>query len=650
MSFLSNIWEGVKSVGSAIKDGIGGLNSYLGNQTASAINSLKSGGAGNFPETNQTPAPLGTLLAERNKPDVNMTYMPNANINGQPAYVGPDGKAIVYGEGGKINDMATMMANSGSLNSQGQNVPNSYVPNSSNVAGGIRPSTYSAPAAPEKPKWVAPTDEYGRAASKDQGFAYYDAKGNYIVPKTGFGGLSGGGGEGFTMTPPTGMQGEPGGGGSAFTGLLGSVGTSTASGGTSLTEEEKAAAKKNTQVLTPNVSPTTAGAINAMTANPQSKFSAPPVPETIDAGWLSEVQKTISGVAGAGSTLSNNERSVIINQLTSNLVAAKTKLDQQTAMPENPVVDTQEQMDFINSQQDPFGVRQAIDQFKAEQTNLGQLQNTRVELMKNVQALNEAYKPIIDDIKHNPDLPKGLARRRLEDLATTQKTTLQGFLDQLEIVGQQISDQNETVNRNFQIVTFANTQQNQFQDNLRANLQMMINSGAIAGFSTKDINSYAQAIGISPDALLKAKNDALKPKTDQSVIGTSETGYYSVVTNKDTGAVISKTLVIPGTPKSTTETSNSTGAWGSYIDEAISKGGDVSSAVDYAIQEAYNRNVKLTTAEISNLRAYAQKKKGATPPPSSNPIDSFLFKPQTSLFSTTAPKTNTQSSTPMFLK
>lgn len=643
-------------MGSAIKEGLGGLNQYLGNQTASAINTLKSGGSGNFPTTNQTNVPLGVLMAEQNKPNVNQTYNPNAQIGGKPAYIGEDGKAIVYGQGGKIDDFATLSANSGSLNSKGQNVPSNYQPYSSNTVGGVRPSSYSAPAPTSTNQtWKPTVDSSGRQSNSQQGQQYVDAKGNVVTPKQGFSGLSGGGGEGFYLASQ-GMQGDPGGGGSAFTGLLGASGTSAASqSGATLTEEEKAANKKNTQVLTPQVSPTTAGAINALTANPQSKFSAPPVPETIDAGWLSEVQKTISGVAGAGTTMSANERSVIIGQLSNNLIAAKQKLDQQTAMPENPIVDTQEQLDFINNQQDPFGVRQAIDQFKMEQTNLGQLQGTRVELMKNVQALNEAYKPIIDDIKHNPDLPKGLARRRLEDLATTQKTTLQGFLDQLEIVGQQISDQNESVNRNFQIVTFSSNQQNQYQDNLRANLQMMINSGAIAGFSTKDINSYAQAIGISPDALIRAKSDALKPKTDQSVIGTSETGYYSVVTNKETGAVVSKTLVIPGTPKSTTttESTNSVGAWGGLIDEAISKGGDVNSAVDYAIQEAYNRNVKLSTAEISSLRAYAQKKKGATPPPASDPISSLLFKPsQGSSLGGSNPfnlKSNTQTSTPAFI-
>src|SRR3990167_2360782 len=112
-------------------------------------------------------------------------------------------------------------------------------------------------------------------------------------------------------------------------------------------------------------------------------------------------------------------------------------------------------MAFITQAGDQFGIKAEMDKFRAENTNLGELQKTRVELMKNVKALNEAFDPIIKDIKNNPDLPKGLAARRLKDLATSQKETLQGFLDQLEIVGQQIDDQNEVVNRQFQVVTLA---------------------------------------------------------------------------------------------------------------------------------------------------------------------------------------------------
>jgi hypothetical protein len=219
------------------------------------------------------------------------------------------------------------------------------------------------------------------------------------------------------------------------------------------------------------------------------------------------------------------------------------------------VEDTPEQTQLMEQSGDPFGVKQAIDAWKAEQTNLGQLQANRVELMKSVQAMNDAYKPIFKDIKTNPDLPKGLARRRLEDLSTTQKETMQGFLDQLTIVQQQISDQNEAVNRAFGIVNFNQDLQNQAEtrmerqrDNARQNLNLMIQSGAIAGFTDADIASYAKGTGVSATALQKLKETALVPKLDQQTVRDDIGNTWSVVFDAS-GKEVSRNKLFSAAPK-----------------------------------------------------------------------------------------------------
>lgn len=410
-----------------------------------------------------------------------------------------------------MNPLATVMANSGNLSSNGYR-PSTYIP-----PEGIAPTSIGKPTANKM-------DEFGRVSSQDAGIPYYTLQGNLIIPKTGFSGMSGQGGGGMAVSTPmmkNGMQGDPGGGGSAYTGLLGGVGTAPAGGNTSSDEElRKEEARKSGSVNLAGASPNTQRALEGITAPYQERqFSAPSVPDTIDAGYLQSVQESINKLSTSGASLSANDRQMYISQIANNLMAAKQKLDQQVPEMENPVLDTTEQMEWLEMSEDPFGAKSLMDQWRAENTDLGNLQKTRIDLMKNVQALNDAYKPILKDIKENPDLPKALARRRIEDLATTQKEVLTGFLDQLEIVNQQVDDQNEMVNRAFNIMTFAVGQADKAKDNARQTLSLMMSTGAIAGFTNEEISRYAQTLGVSKQTLQKAKDAALAPK-------------YEIVTNE----------------------------------------------------------------------------------------------------------------------
>lgn len=561
MSFLSNLWN-------SITGAVSSVGNYVGNQTASAINAFtgplsptqETYNPANTKPVNQTPLPPGARPLSDSNPNVNQTYLPNATVNGMPAATGTQFGTVVYNPGGTINTLGTVGANS-SLNGVR---PSTYVPvpNSSSSSGSSSSS--------------APTDQYGRTSNKDVGGQYMDVSGHLITPKVAFSGVSGQGGAGFTNANSTPMTGQLGAQGLDYARGAGGFGQGTTSTlyNQSSSDEQKRQQEQSTQVLG---SSHTASALSSMQGQAQTQPpAAPQVPDIIDAGFVQSTTQKMNETLNS-SSLSASDKQQVYAQLQSNLLAAKAKLDQQVAVPPNPVVDTAEQSAFMDQSADPFGVKGAIDQFKAEQTNLGQLETSRVELMKNIHALNEAYNPIIKEIKDNPNLPKALAKRKIENLAVSQKETLQGFLDQLQIVGQQISDQNETVNRAFNIVSFSQNQTNQMQDNLRSNLSLMISSGAIAGFSDADIKNYASSIGVNPKALIKAKEDALQPKTDQAMIGTSETGYYSVVTNKATGQVISKTLIMPGTGKS---------AAAKTPTEFQSKNNDIAT-LDQAIQSGY---------------------------------------------------------------
>lgn len=347
-----------------------------------------------------------------------------------------------------------------------------------------------------------------RQSTPQQGTAYKDASGKLVIPTQGFTGEMGQGGGGTVNSPVPGATGVSGAGAPGYR-STGQGTTSTAYN--SLESDEEARKRANETIISRQVSAPTAGALSALNAQgQQAPIEAPGVPDTIDAGFLTKIRDTLNSTINSG--LSEVDKQTVYSQLSQNLLTAKAKLDQRVVVPDNPVLDTQEQLDFLSQTADPFGVKQAMDDFRNSNTNLGALQVSRVEIMKNVQALNEAYRPIIDEIKENPNLPKALARRKLEGLAVTQKETLQGFLDQLSILNQQIDDQNEVVNRQFQIVNFSQNQANRAQDDLRANLSLMMNSGAIAGFDDADINRYAAALGVNPKTLMKARDKALEPE------------------------------------------------------------------------------------------------------------------------------------------
>lgn len=483
--------------------------------------------------------------------------------NGKPTYIDK------YGQ---VDPLKTQIANSGSIGSTGYQ-PSTYnytQPTSSkNYTPVVRPSTTSTT------KTVKPVvDEYGRVSTKAQGEQYKDAKGNLVTPKTGFSGLGGSGSSsGFSFNPTQGMTGSSGvmAGGSAFTGLLGGVGglSTPATIGSSEDDSKKKQAGGISDIFKTALSgmanghPMIAGLSGLLGAGgnllsmfgdktpqittPYATLKVAPPSGTQDAAKLIETKakntQTLSNIPYA---TKDNDLGEMNAKIATGYQEAITRQDIENPIPDNPVVDTFEQMDFIQKSGDPDGMKAAIDQFRAEQTNLGNLTKDRLNVMKQVQALNETYSPILEDIKNNPNLPKGLAMRRLQEVNKSQKEVLAGFLGQLEILEMAINDQNKVVDRAFNIVSQEEDRQERAQDRARQALQMMVSSGGIGGFSDKDILAYSQATGIPTSALSKMRTEANSPDLQTSVQGSAETGYFSVSIDKKTGKVVSKTPISAG--------------------------------------------------------------------------------------------------------
>jgi len=472
---LSSLFGGIKNIASSISSGFSKFNNFLtGGGTASAKMNfpLLPNIGSDFKPLNQTPLP-------------NQTVAPTATNPGGP------------GRGNVSFNNPSFVAS--------QNLALQQVQQTS----AIRPSTYPTSS------FTPPTDEFGRTSSKQQGTPYIK-DGQLITPKTGFGGITGFGGSGFSnavTTPQTGFQGASG-----VDNARGfrSVGQGTTSGlfGQQESDEEKRKKDGGTQTVT---SPTDS-ALNSLIANgAPDPTGSPQVPEIFDAAemqsMLNNVAQTINETAG--SAYSEADKQSIYAQLQQNLMAAKIKLDQASPIPEQPVVDTPEQLEFINQSEDPFGAQQMIDEIKATQTNLAQKETRLMDLNNTITALTDAYKPIINDIKENPNMPKALARRKIEGLAFTQREALTGLLRAKETLTEEIGNENMKVNRALQIYQIASNEENRRRDDARAMLSLYTsNPHLLMGMSDTELKQEAANLGIKYSGLKNLQDQAMNPKAD----------------------------------------------------------------------------------------------------------------------------------------
>lgn len=431
-----------------------------------------------------------------------------------------------------------------------------------------------------------------RGNNPDVGQPYQLPNGQIVIPKVAFSGDSGdSGGQSFNYAPPP--LGAPGtAGGSSKTGLLNAAGglyTPSIPFASSLDDEAQKAADAKKKAGTDAFSGAAQAAFpqgmslqNGLIAgfNPptptdklNNALAAPtpnqPLPTTPTGATINVADH--QAIAEENTKFTNNSYATSTNDHLTTLAdqanTFNTNYDAQTA--KNPPIPnshayTDEQADSINTASDPYGVKSAMDAFIASQTQLPQLTASRVDLMNKINAANETYQKIFDDIKYNPDLPKGLSARRLEYQAKIQKPIVDGFVNQLQVVTQQIQDQNELVNRNFQIAQFAANQADKARDNARADLKLYIDTGTIGAFSNKDIQSFAASTGISASVIQKMRDTATDPNVKSELTGDAASGHYLVTYNTKTGKLIGKTEV-----SAPTANQNVGGAYGDSLYQQV---------------------------------------------------------------------------------
>ena len=303
------------------------------------------------------------------------------------------------------------------------------------VGGGVRPSTSftSSAAGTSYASAASPTGTIYKAASPT-------GQAGATVPVSGL--TPSGGGTASFYTAAGGGQ-LPGFGIKNFSSVLGGGG---GVGGVGVSESEEERRKRllgrggaTTTAIAPNVPPMNLSPLQMVAPTGPAFQGGGVIPETIN----------VEQLAGRG-TLSPAQIQYFqeaINNFTTEFQRILAQVNAQGPVPQVPVIDTPAQVAFLQ-QQPPgtqFGLKQQMDQIR-NTLGLPALETQRIELMRTMQASLAAYNKIVEDIRTNPELPKGLAKRRIEEFTKINRVALEGLQGQFEILNQQMSDANSLLN------------------------------------------------------------------------------------------------------------------------------------------------------------------------------------------------------------
>jgi len=329
------------------------------------------------------------------------------------------------------------------------------------------------------------------------------------------------------------------GGGSNFTGLLGgSGGLNTPASGTTITEDKKVEEARQRILAKQTQTENTSGAVgesvqrqydNLYVKGPatESPITTPNIPGEIVPTDLQSIMDQTQAFLRTPQAESVSDLQSVVTSLNEVIQKTREQIEATRATPQEPIKETPEQL--LWKEQLPPEERQTItalmDQARRD-LGLPQIETNILDTMKNIESINTTFQQFFEDVKNNPDLPKGLARRRLEFLDKEYKSKMDSFSSLLERLTEQRTQANDTLDRQFNIIKAEKDETERMADNKRGTLELLITSGAIGGFNEDDIIRWSKEVGIPTSALRKMREVANNPKLE--VRGDLKNGLYSV--------------------------------------------------------------------------------------------------------------------------
>lgn len=248
----------------------------------------------------------------------------------------------------------------------------------------------------------------------------------------------------------------------------------------------------------------------------------------------SATQQQIKKFLTTPEALSADDLGQLKNTLTTQAQKYAEALMKKNALPRdnmgNPigVEETPSQGDWIENAvplPDRSNIRAEMDAVR-QQAGQPALIEQRNQIMADLQAAREIFTKAIDDIKANPDLPKGLAARRIADLMDSQKLTIDSLMAQLDQTLTQLDDIDELVDQEFNIIKAENAQEEELFDRRMKMFDFYVESNAIGGLKDSEISGFAQQYGVSESIVRNIRDAALEPNV--RIEGNARDGFYKV--------------------------------------------------------------------------------------------------------------------------
>lgn len=376
------------------------------------------------------------------------------------------------------------------------------------------------------------TPQNSESLQRTQGFGGISDNGVYRATE----GLTGLSGVGNTLnfgggTPVNITNGMPGFSGSGnYNGVIGAVGFNPSNINTSSSEDER---NKKT-----NGGIDTVSSYQSPYLPPEKSLKIPSVPTNVNFNTIENFKNETAKLLNNPLSMSANDRQRLQDNLEKTIELAKNNVSNLISLPNKAVVETPEQINFLKNlpPQEQFNYRQEMDRIRS-QIGLPDLESSRLDLLKSIQSTNEGFQTIFDDIKNDPNLPKGLAQRRLAELEKQQKQRITALTDQFQYVSQQISDANTLLNREMNIVENDQTLKERAIDNTRQMLNTYISSGMIGSFSDSELKELSDSLNIPLSGLTDIRDKTRdNPKLD-IVTATDQSGKIIGI-DKNTGETI----------------------------------------------------------------------------------------------------------------
>lgn len=273
----------------------------------------------------------------------------------------------------------------------------------------------------------------------------------------------------------------------------------------------------------------------------------------------------------------------------------KAKQDQIEPVPEAPVEETPEQLAFLEGFEptQKINVQQELDAYR-EEIGLTEVTANRLDIMKQLNATNEAYQQIFDDIKKNPELPKALAQRRLNEAYEQQKQLVLQLSGQYDLLLEQENILNDQLNMRYNILKDEQAEERRKEDRLYSILNFMVEGGSIASLSDSELKKISDRLGVPLKSLQDTKTQVLKERKD----GDSKTTIYSTdqglvaVTQDNSGKVLGTNVVLPKTGgDGSTTVSSSAPAFETFLTD-LQKQMSLSSGFNVPINEQFIANAR----------------------------------------------------------